>query len=181
MIRGLDGKAPQIHPTAFISEAAYVVGDVEIGEGTSVWPGAVIRADAGRITIGKFTCVQDNSVVHGDDDVHIGDRVVIGHHALCHAKLVGDGSLIGNGSVVNDGVAIGAGSLVSSGAMLIENMKVAPRSMVAGVPGRIRGEVPERLQKLIETTASHYVERAQRYKRQGVLESDHLGVEGVGY
>ncbi len=181
MIRSLDGKSPQIDPTAFISEAAYIVGDVEIGEGSSIWPGAVVRADAGKITIGKFTCIQDNSVVHGDDDVHIGDRVVIGHQVLCHAKFVGDRSLIGNGAVVNDGVEIGEGSLVSSGAMLIENMQIAPKSMVVGVPGRIRGEVAERYEKLIETTADHYVEKAQRYKRQGVLESDHLGVEGVGY
>ena len=67
---------PKIHPTAFISEFAYVIGDVEIGEGSSVWPGSVVRADMGSIKIGKNTCVQDNSVVHGDDDVVIGDDVV---------------------------------------------------------------------------------------------------------
>ena len=73
MIRSLGGKTPSIHPTAFISEAAYIVGDVEIGEGSSIWPGTVIRGDTGKITIGKFTNIQDNSVLHGDDDVIIGD------------------------------------------------------------------------------------------------------------
>ena len=139
MIRSLDGKSPKIHPTAFISETAYIVGDVEIGEGSSIWPGAVIRADAGKIVIGRFTCIQDNSVVHGDDDVHIGDRVVIGHRVLCHAKTVGDGALIGNGCIVNDGAEIGEGSLVGSGAMLIENTKVPAGAMAVGVPGRVRG------------------------------------------
>ena len=181
MIRNLDGKSPRIHPTAFISEAAYIVGDVEIGEGSSIWPGTVIRADAGKITIGKFTCIQDNSVVHGDADVHIGDRVVIGHRVLCHAKVVGDRSLIGNGAIVNDGVELGEDSLVASGAMLVERMEVPSKLMVVGVPGRIRGKVAERHQKLIETTADHYVEKAKRYKRQGNLESDHLGVSGVGF
>ncbi len=181
MIRGLDGKSPKIHPTAFISETAYIVGDVEIGEGSSIWPGAVIRADAGKIEIGRFTCIQDNSVVHGDDDVKIGDRVVIGHRVLCHAKTVGDGALIGNGSIVNDGALIGEGSLVGSGAMLIENMKVPAGMMALGVPGRVRGEVQERHRQLMASTAEHYIEKAERFKRQGNLESEHLGVGGVGY
>ena len=95
MIRSLEGKWPMIHPTAFVSEFAYVVGDVEIGEESSVWPGAVVRADNGKITIGRFTCIQDNSVVHGDDDVVIGDWVAIGHRVLCHARTVGDRVLFG--------------------------------------------------------------------------------------
>lgn len=181
MIRGLDGKSARIHPSAFISETAYIVGDVEIGEGSSVWPGAVIRADAGKITIGRFTCIQDNSVVHGDADVRIGDRVVIGHRVVCHAAIVGDGSLIGNGAVVNDGVEIGSGSLIGSGAMLVENMTVPSGSMALGVPARIRGGVEARHRKLISTTVEHYVDKAQRYKRQRNLESDHLGVSGLGY
>ncbi len=179
MIRSLDGKSPRIHPTAFVSEAAYVVGDVEIGEGSSVWPGAVVRADEGKTTIGKFTCIQDKSVVHGDDDVFIGDRVVIGHRALCHAKVVGDRSLIGNGAVVNDGVEIGEDCLVASDAMLIERMQIPSKSMVTGVPGRVRGEVDEHHLKLIETTTDHYVEKAKRYKSQGNLEGERPGADEV--
>ena len=172
MIRSLDGVAPRIHPSAFVSEFAYVIGDVEIGESSSVWPGTVIRADAGRIAIGSRTCIQDNSVLHGDADVEIGDGVVIGHRVLCHAGVVGDGALIGNGAVVNDGAEIGAGSLVASGAMVIERMKIPPGSMVVGVPARIRGPVQERHTRMIAATAAGYAEKAERYKRQGALEAD---------
>ena len=171
MIRSLDGVAPRIHPTAFVSEAAYVIGDVEIGEGSSIWPGVVVRADAGKITIGRETSIQDNSVVHGDADVVIGDRVVIGHKVLCHAKTVGDRALIGSGATVNDGVQIGEDSLIASAAMVIENMTIPARSLVVGVPGRLRGQVEERHTELIKTTCDHYVLKAQRYRRQGDLES----------
>ncbi len=170
LIKSLGGKTPRIHPSAFVSEAAYVVGDVEIGENSSVWPGTVIRADMGVIAIGKNTCIQDNSVVHGDADVEIGDDVVIGHKVLCHAKTVGDGSLLGSGCTVNDGVEIGEGSLVASGAMVVENVVVPPRSLVVGIPGKVRGEVKERHTRLIEATAAHYVEKGRRYKAEGGLE-----------
>jgi carbonic anhydrase/acetyltransferase-like protein (isoleucine patch superfamily) len=173
VIRSLDGITPRVHPSAFVSEFAYVIGDVEIGEGSSVWPGTVIRADAGKIAIGNRTCIQDNSVVHGDADVVIGNDVVIGHRVICHAGVVGDGSLIGNGAVVNDGADIGEGSLIASGAMVIERMKIPPRSMVVGVPARVRGEVQERHTRLIEATAAGYAQKAERYKRQGSLEADH--------
>ncbi len=172
MIRSLDGITPLIHPSAFVSEFAYVVGDVEIGEDSSIWPGTVIRADSGKIAIGSQTCIQDNSVVHGDADVVIGDRVVIGHRVVCHARSVGAGVMIGNGAVVNDGVEIGEGSLVASAAMVVENMIIPPRSMVVGVPARIRGPVEERHSRLIEARAESYVRKAERYKIQGVLEAE---------
>ena len=170
MIRSLDGVSPRIHPTAFVSEFAYVIGDVEIGAGSSVWPGAVVRADMGSITIGERTCVQDNSVVHGDADVVIGSDVVIGHRALCHARTVGDRVLIGNGATVNDGVEIGEDSLLASGTMVVDNMVVPARSIVAGLPGRVRGEVEERHLELIGWYRDIYVEKTERYKRQGLLE-----------
>ena len=171
MIRSLDVIAPKIHPTAFVSESAYVIGDVTIGEGSSIWPGVVVRADVGKITIGRFTCVQDNSVVHGDADVVIGDRVVIERRVLCHARSVGDRVLIGNGATVNDGVEIGEDSLIASTAMVIDNMVIPSRSLVAGVPGRVGGAVEERHIELIKSTCDQYVLKAQRYKRQGDLES----------
>ena len=171
LIRSLDGVGPRVHPTAFVSEAAYVVGDVEIGEGSSVWPGTVIRGDSGRISIGRFTCIQDNSVVHGDDDVVIGDKVVIGHRVLCHARTVGHRVLIGNGATVNDGVTIGEDSLLASGTVVIDKMEIPARSLVVGVPGRVRGQTRERHLELMERTYKGYVEKTRRYKRQGGLES----------
>ena len=171
MIRSLDGVNPRIHPTAFVSEFAYVIGDVEIGEGSGIWPGAVVRADTGKITIGRHTCVQDNSVVHGDADVVIGDNVVIGHRVLCHAKRVGDRVLIGNGATVNDGVEIGDDSLLASGTTVVDNMRIPARSLLVGVPGRVRGQVEERHIELIKYYGDAYIRKAERYKRQGDLES----------
>ena len=170
MIRSLDGVSPRVHPNAFVSEFAYVIGDVDIGEGSSVWPGAVVRADTGKITIGANTCVQDNSVVHGDADVVIGDNVVIGHRVLCHARTVGDRVLIGNGATVNDGVEIGDDCLLGSGTMVIDKMNIPTRSIVMGVPGRVRGKVEERHLELIKYYGDEYVQKAVRYKGQGGLE-----------
>ena len=176
MIRSLGDKSPVVHQTAFVSESAYVIGDVEIGEGAGVWPGTVIRGDMGRITIGRDTCIQDNSVVHGDADVAIGDRVVIGHRVLCHARAVGDRTLIGSGATVNDGVDIGEGSLVASGAMVVENMSIPAGSLVAGLPARVRGAVSDRHTALIEAACLAYIEKTGRYKRQGNLESSMDGL-----
>ena len=170
MIRSLAGKTPKIHPKAFVSEVAYVIGDVEIGEGSSVWPGAVVRADSGRITIGKDTCVQDNSVVHGDDDVVIGDRVVIGHKVLCHAKFVGNQCLLGSGSIINDAVEIGEGSLIASSAMVVEGMKIPSRSLVVGLPARVKGTVKEHHTQQIKFLCDSYVEKTRIYKDEGGLE-----------
>ena len=95
MIRSFNGKTPRVDPTAFVSEAAYVVGDVEIGPYSSVWPGVVIRGDMGRITIGSHTNIQDNSVVHSDTDATLGDYVTLGHSVVCHAARVEDYALLG--------------------------------------------------------------------------------------
>ena len=169
MIKGLDGKTPKIHKDAFVSEFAYLVGDIEIGAYSSIWPGVVIRADSGKITIGKNTCVQDNSVIHGDADVEICDAVVIGHRVMCHAAVVKNNVLLGNGCVVNDGVIIEEESIIGSGAMIIENMKIPKNSLVLGVPGRVKGEVKERHIELIKSTSMHYVEKGKLYKSQGLM------------
>jgi len=169
VLRSLGGKKPRIHHSAFISEAAYLIGDIEIGEGSSVWPGVVIRADAGSITIGKQTCIQDNSVLHGDSDVVIGDNVVIGHRVLCHAKNVGSRSLIGNGATINDGVDVGEDSLIASGAMVIENMIIPSGSMVVGVPAKIRGDLKQRHIDLIKSTSQEYVKKSKLYLSESDL------------
>ena len=170
MIRSLNKKTPQIHPNAFVSEAAYIVGDVQIDEGASIWPGTVIRADSGYIKIGKNTGIQDNSVLHADDDGVIGENVVIGHRVLCHAKNVGDRSLIGNGATVNDGVIIGEDSLLASGTVVLENQQFEARSMVVGVPGKRIGKVQNRHIELIKNIAEMYKDRGELYKSEGNLE-----------
>ena len=170
MIRSLGGKTPSIHPTAFISEAAYIVGDVEIGEGSSIWPGTVIRGDTGKITIGKFTNIQDNSVLHGDDDVIIGDNVTIGHRVMCHGRNIGNRVLIGNGAILNDGVLVGEESVIGSGSMILENMDIPEKSIVVGMPGSIRGSVKDKHVNMIDSIAAGYASKAQKYKAEGKLE-----------
>ena len=170
MIRSLGGKTPSIHPTAFISEAAYIVGDVEIGEGSSIWPGTVIRGDTGKITIGKFTNIQVNSVLHGDDDVIIGDNVTIGHRVMCHGRNIGNRVLIGNGAILNDGVLVGEESVIGSGSMILENMDIPEKSIVVGMPGRIRGSVKDKHVNMIDRIAAGYASKAQKYKAEGNLE-----------
>lgn len=170
MIRSLGGKTPSIHPTAFISEAAYIVGDVEIGEGSSIWPGTVIRGDTGKITIGKFTNIQDNSVLHGDDDVIIGDNVTIGHRVMCHGRNIGNRVLIGNGAILNDGVLVGEESVIGSGSMILENTDIPEKSIVVGMPGRVRGTVKEKHVDMIDRIAAGYAIKARKYKSEGNLE-----------
>ena len=106
MIRNLNNLKPKINDKAYVNEAAYVVGEVEIDEFSSVWPGAVIRADSGKISIGKRSNIQDNSAVHSDNGSIIGDDVTIGHGVVIHSKKIGNGTLIGNGAVLNDEVTI---------------------------------------------------------------------------
>ena len=168
MIRSHKGHTPKIHPTAFISEAAYVVGDVEIGENSSVWPGAVIRSDNGKTTIGKGTNIQDNSLIHGDQDTHIGDGVTLGHGVVCHAKLIGDNCLLGNGCTVNDGAEIGEFSIIASGSVVLEDVKIPAGSLVVGIPGKVRGPTAERHLQMIKGTAQSYMKRGQEYKAEGL-------------
>ncbi len=167
-LRTLDGKSPLIDDTAYVSEAAYLVGDVELGPQSSVWPGAVIRADSGKIVIGARSNVQDNTVIHADADASIGNDVTIGHGVVCHSGFIGDGSLIGNGAVLNDGVEVGEGSLIAAGAVLPERMVVPAGSLVRGTPGRVLGPVRERHRELMRGAAKSYVERIGRYKEAGL-------------
>ena len=165
MLSELDGKQPVVEPSAYVVETAHVIGDVAIGANSSVWPGAVIRADSGSIKIGERSNVQDNAVLHADADAVIGNGVTIGHGVVCHARYVGDGALIGNGAVLNDGVVVGTGCLIAAGAVITENTEFPPNSLVRGVPGKAIGRVRERHRKLQEMAAESYVRRIARYKQ----------------
>ena len=168
MIRSLAGHTPQIDPTAFVSEAAYVVGDVVIGAHSSVWPGAVIRGDHGRITIGSHTNVQDNSVVHSDADASIGDYVTIGHRVVCHAADVGSHILLGNGCVLNDGVVVEDDAIIAAGAVVLENKRIESGTIWAGMPAAMRGRLMKRHREYIEGAAASYVKLGAQYKDEGL-------------
>lgn len=171
MLLELDGKRPEVYPTAFVSAQATLIGDVRVGPQSSVWPGAVIRADSGTISIGRGSNVQDNSVIHADDDASIGDGVTIGHGVVCHAKTIGDGCLLGNGSVLNDGVILGNGCLVSAGSVIPENAVFEDNQLIRGVPGKAIGRLRARHQELQKRAALSYVNRVNRYKRSSSPEN----------
>ncbi len=155
-----------IHPTAFIAPTAAVMGDVTVGAESSVWYGAVLRADMAAIVIGSQTNLQDGTIVHVDEGVpcRIGSRVGVGHRVILHGCTVEDDCLIGMGSVLLNEVHIGAGSVVGAGAVLPERMQVPPRSLVMGVPARVMRAVDERLASRIAETWAHYVGQARAHR-----------------
>jgi carbonic anhydrase/acetyltransferase-like protein (isoleucine patch superfamily) len=155
-----------IHPTAFIAPNASVMGDVTLGEESSVWYGAVLRADMAPIVIGARTNLQDGTVVHVDEGEPciVGARVGVGHRVILHGCVVEDECLIGMGSVLLNGVRIGRGSVVAAGAVIPEGMQVPPGSLVMGVPGRIVRTVDARLSQRIAETWGHYVEQARAHR-----------------
>jgi len=173
VIRSFNGKTPKIAESAFISEAAYIVGDVEIGENSSVWPGAVIRGDFGKIKIGRNTAVEDNCVIHsgspsGVGDVVIGDSVVIGHGAVLNCHRIGNGVLIGMNSTVLHDTEIGDFCVIAAGCLVGQGMKIAEKSFVAGVPGKIKGQAsPEQLW-WTQNNPDVYPQLAKQYKEQGL-------------
>jgi len=169
MLRSLDGKKPRIAESAFISETAYIVGDVEIGEDSSVWPGAVIRADFSSIKIGKKVHVEDNVVLHsGLAPVTIGDDVIMGHGAIVHAEKVGHNVLIGANATILHDVEIGDFCIIAGGAVVPERMKIPDGSFVVGVPAEVRGKASAKQLTWVKQGPSTYSELAHKYKEQGL-------------
>lgn len=175
MIRSFNGKTPKIADSAFISEAAYVIGGVEIGENSSVWPGAVIRGDIGKIKIGKNTVVEDNCVIHSGSptlpptaDASIGDNVIIGHGAVSNGRRIGNNVVIGMNATILHDVEIGDNSIIAAGCVVKEKMKIPDNSFVTGVPGEIKRKVTTEQLWWSQNSPSIYHELARRYKREGL-------------
>lgn len=167
MIRNLGDKVPQIHPTAYVSEAAYVAGDVEIGENSSVWPGAVIRGDFGKVVIGKNSHIEDNCVVHTGDTVNIGDNVIVGHSATVHCKKIGDNCMIGVGAILLQGAEVEDGSLVAAGALVAQKTKIPPKSLYMGSPARFRERQTDDKIDMVKAGTEFYCDLAKKYKAAG--------------
>jgi len=159
MLRPHRGRLPRVHPSAFIDDSAQVIGDVEIGEESSVWMAVVIRGDVNRIRIGARTNVQDGSVLHGMTGTHevtIGDSVTIGHGAVIHGCRIQDRCLIGMGAILLNGADVGADSIVAAGTLIVEGMKVPPRSLVMGSPGKVK-------RLLLDAEVTDILKYADRY------------------
>ncbi len=174
MIKSFNGKTPRIAKSAFISEAAYVVGDVEIGENSSVWPGAVIRGDFGSIKIGNNTAIEDTCVIHSGSpnrpvgDVSIGDNVHMGHGAIANCRSIGNNVLIGMNATLLHDAEIGNFCIIGASCLVTQGMIVPDRSFVAGVPGKIKGEATPRQLWWVRGGPQAYAKLAKQYKKQGL-------------
>ena len=160
MLRSYRGILPRVHSTAFIDDSAQVIGDVEIGEHSSVWMCVVIRGDVNRIRIGARSNVQDGTIVHVMKDTHptiIGDDVTIGHAAVVHGCAIEDRCLIGMGAILLNGVVVGGGSIIAAGTLLPEGTHVPPRSLVMGSPGKVRRSLSDADLDEIQMYADRYV------------------------
>lgn len=135
----------KIHPTAWVAPGAILRGDVTLGEEVSIWYNAVLRADQESITIGRRSNVQDNCCIHGDPGHHVvvGENVTVGHGAILHGCTIEDQCLIGMNAVVLDNTVIGAGSIVGAGAVVGSGQTIPPRSLVLGVPAKVKKTLTE--------------------------------------
>ncbi len=170
MIRPLLGKTPILGKGVFVAETAAIIGDVEIGDQSSVWYSTVIRGDVMPIRIGARTSLQDGTVIHvtsGRFGTTIGSDCTIGHGAIVHACVVEDLCLVGMGSIILDGARIGRGSLVGAGALVTPGTDIPPGSLVIGSPARVKRPINDREREQIEYGAAHYVELTARYLAEG--------------
>ncbi len=156
---------PDVSDEAWVADNATLIGDVTIGAGSSVWFTAVLRADMHRITIGEDSNLQDGVIVHADPrfPVFVGNGVSVGHRAVLHGCTIEDDVLIGMGAVLLNNVHIGSGSLVAAGTVLLEGTVIPPRSLVAGIPGRVRRNLTADEIDGIRSNAAGYVRLAKEH------------------
>ncbi|MGC1122408.1 MAG: gamma carbonic anhydrase family protein [Candidatus Methanofastidiosia archaeon] len=173
MILSFEGKTPRIHETAFIAKNATVVGDVAVGAHSSVWPGAVLRGDFSSITIGRYSSIQDNCVIHVEGTFNpadvkvpavIGNYCTIGHGAMLHGCTIQDRALVGAMAVIFNNATIGEGSIVGMGSVIPDNKEIAARKVVVGVPGRAVRDITEEEWERSKAHALLYAELAEKYR-----------------
>lgn len=167
MIRPFNGIEPRIHESVYIADDATIVGDVEIGEDSSVWFGSVLRGDVNYIRIGARTNIQDQTIIHVSSkgiSTIVEDEVTVGHRVTLHACHVERGCLIGIGAILMDGVRIGANSLVGAGSLLTPGTQIPPRSLVIGSPGRVKRELTDDELTSLEKSWRNYVELKDKYR-----------------
>lgn len=165
-IRPFNGKQPKLGSGVFVADNATVIGDVEIGNDCSIWFGTVLRGDVHFIRIGSRTNVQDNCVFHVTTGTHptvLAEEVTVGHGAIVHGCTVKRGALIGMGARVLDGAVVGECALVAAGAVVSEGMVVPPRTLVAGVPAKVKRTLTDDEIARVDEAWRHYVELKEQY------------------
>ena len=175
-IYALDSLVPQIHPDAYVHPDAVVIGLVRIGAQSSIWPGAVLRADFGQIVIGEGTSIQDGTVIHATPEwaTVIGDGCVVGHNAHLEGCTVEDRCLVGSGSVVLNRAVVRTGSVVGAKALVPEDFEVPASHQALGIPARCKPIDPDTQTEWIDEAVSLYAENAKRY-RHGLRRIDQPG------
>ena len=167
MILEHNGIAPQIDPSVFLAPSACVIGDVQIGEKSSLWFNVLVRGDVNYIRIGKRTNIQDGTVIHVTHKTHptvIGDDVSVGHSVTLHGCTIQDGCLIGIGAIILDGVEVGESSMVAAGSLLTPGTKIPPRSLVMGSPARVRKELTDAECADFHSIAERYIKYQDDYR-----------------
>jgi carbonic anhydrase/acetyltransferase-like protein (isoleucine patch superfamily) len=167
MIIDFKGKYPKVDPTVFVAENATIIGDVEIGPGTSIWFYCVVRGDLNYIRIGSNCSIQDACILHVDKELYpliVGDGVVLGHRVVVHGCKIGRGSLIGIGSIVLNGAEIGEESIVGAGSVVTPNTIVPPRTLALGSPAKPVRPLNERDLWMIQDTLQDYEELKRLYQ-----------------
>jgi len=168
-IRSYRGKHPQVAASAYIDQASVIIGDVVIGEDSSVWPLCVIRGDVNYIRIGARTNIQDGSILHVMKDEYpliLGDDITVGHAVTLHGCTVESRCLIGMRATILNGVVIGEGSIIAAGTLLTERTTIPPRSLVIGAPGKVRRTLTAIDQSTIDMYARRYVEYKNIYRSE---------------
>jgi len=166
MIRSYQGQMPRIPASCYVDVSAQVLGDVTLGENSSVWMNAVLRGDVHSIRVGANSNVQDCAVLHGQRNlyrVEVGDWVTIGHNATVHGCVVEDAVLIGMGVTILNNSRIGEGSIIAAGAVVPEHTVVPPRTLWAGVPAKLRRELGDKDRALILEYAQNYLDYVKIY------------------
>jgi carbonic anhydrase/acetyltransferase-like protein (isoleucine patch superfamily) len=160
------GNTPAVHESAFVAPTASIIGNATMAEDSSAFYGVSVRADTAAISVGAGSNLQDNVVLHADPGFPctVGERVSVGHAAVVHGCTVEDDCLVGMGATILNGAVIGAGSLVAAGAVVLEGTVVPPRSLVAGVPGKVRRELTDEEYDGVRANASRYIELAQAHR-----------------
>jgi len=167
MIQTFQGKTPKINDSVFVADGAIVIGDVEIGEESSIWFGSVVRGDVNYIRIGARTNIQDHSIIHVNTGTHptiLEDEITVGHRVTLHGCYVESNCLVGISSTVLDGARIGRNSLIAAGSLVTPNTQIPPRSLVMGAPARVKRELTDEELAGMSRNWQSYVDLSKQYK-----------------
>ena len=165
-LRPYKGVWPKLDGEVFVAPGAQVIGHVAIGQGSGIWFNSVIRGDDAPIAIGRYTNIQDGSVVHVQDaahPTHIGDYVTVGHNVILHGCTIGDNCLIGMGAIILTGAVIGDNCIIGAGSLVTEGKTIPAGSLVVGSPARVIRAVSDQDIAMIRDSARHYHEKAHDY------------------